>query len=85
MIYLDNSATTKPYKEVLDSFYQVSTSYFGNPSSLHQLGTEAEQLLTAAKKQAAQLLKVHPDEIVFTSGGTEGNNTALLKVLLIST
>ncbi|UFT98039.1 cysteine desulfurase [Radiobacillus kanasensis] len=77
MIYLDNSATTKPYKEVLDSFHQVSTTYFGNPSSIHQLGTEAEQLLSAAKRQAAQLLQVKEEEIVFTSGGTEGNNTAI--------
>ena len=45
MIYLDNSSTTEPYEEVLDVYKQTSSRYFGNPSSLHQLGTETEQLL----------------------------------------
>lgn len=77
MIYFDNSATTKPYKEVLDSFVKVSTDYYGNPSSLHQLGGTSEQLLSVARKQVAQLLKVKPSEILFTSGGTESNNLAV--------
>ncbi|MBY6035177.1 cysteine desulfurase [Fictibacillus nanhaiensis] len=77
MIYLDNSATTKPYKEVLDTFVTVSEKYFANPSSLHAKGGEAEHLLTQARKSIAQLLEVAPTEIVFTSGGTEGNNIAI--------
>lgn len=77
MIYLDNSATTKPYKEVLDTFLKVSEKYFANPSSLHSKGGEAENLLTAARKSIAALLDVQPSEIVFTSGGTEGNNIAI--------
>jgi cysteine desulfurase len=77
MIYLDNSATTKPYKEVLDTFLTVSEKYFANPSSLHSKGGEAENLLTAARKSIAALLDVQPSEIVFTSGGTEGNNIAI--------
>lgn len=77
MIYFDNSATTKPYKEVIDSFVKVSTDYYGNPSSLHQLGGMAEQLLSQARKQVAELLKVKPTEILFTSGGTESNNLAI--------
>jgi cysteine desulfurase len=77
MIYLDNSATTKPYKEVLDTFITVSEKYFANPSSLHSKGGEAENLLTAARKSIAYLLDVQPSEIVFTSGGTEGNNIAI--------
>jgi cysteine desulfurase len=77
MIYLDNSATTKPYKEVLDTFITVSKKYFANPSSLHSKGGEAENLLTAARKSIANLLDVTSSEIVFTSGGTEGNNIAI--------
>lgn len=77
MIYLDNSATTKPYKEVLDTFLTVSEKYFANPSSLHSKGGEAENLLTAARKSISALLDVQPSEIIFTSGGTEGNNIAI--------
>src|SRR3954453_13885912 len=77
MIYFDNSATTRPYKEVLDSFVKVSSEYFGNPSSLHGLGVQAEKLLTQARVQVANLLAVKPSEIYFTSGGTESNNLAL--------
>lgn len=77
MIYLDNSATTKPHDAVLESFHQVSSNFFANPSSIHQLGGTAEKLLLIAKRQAAEILNVAPEEIVFTSGGTEGNNTAI--------
>ena len=77
MIYFDNSATTKPYPEVIDSFIKVSTDYFGNPSSLHGLGVQSEKLLSAARKQIAELLKVKSSEIYFTSGGTESNNLAI--------
>ncbi|SNT33931.1 cysteine desulfurase [Bacillus sp. OK838] len=77
MIYFDNSATTKPYPEVIESFMKVSSDYFGNPSSLHGLGVQSEKLLSAARKQIADLLKVKSSEIYFTSGGTEGNNLAI--------
>jgi cysteine desulfurase len=77
MIYFDNSATTKPYPEVLDSFLKVSNEYYGNPSSLHGLGGRSEQLLTQARAQIANILKVNPSEIYFTSGGTESNNLAV--------
>lgn len=77
MIYLDNAATTKPYTEVLDSFVKVSSSYFGNPSSLHQLGGEAEKLITTGRKQIAELLGINESEVYFTSGGTESNNLAI--------
>jgi cysteine desulfurase len=77
MIYLDNSATTKPYKEVLDSFLKVSTDFFGNPSSLHKIGGQAEKLLQQARSQVAKLLGVKATEILFTSGGTESNNLAV--------
>jgi cysteine desulfurase len=77
MIYLDNSATTKPFPEVVDSFVTVATKYFGNPSSLHELGMKAERLLTQAREQIAAALQVKPSEIIFTSGGTEANNFAI--------
>lgn len=77
MIYLDNSATTMPFKEVITSFVKVSESYYGNPSSLHGLGGEAEKLLTQSRSNVAKLLRVLPQEIVFTSGGSEGNNLAI--------
>ncbi|WP_099158784.1 cysteine desulfurase family protein [Virgibacillus ndiopensis] len=77
MIYLDNSATTKPHPSVLKSFQQASESFFANPSSIHQLGGEAEKLLLKAKEQAAEILHVNNNEIIFTSGGTEGNNMAI--------
>ena len=77
MIYLDNSATTKPLTEVIDSFVKVSKEYFGNPSSLHGIGGQAETLLSQARTQIAQLLSVKQKEIYFTSGGTEGNNLAI--------
>ncbi|MFA1821305.1 cysteine desulfurase family protein [Virgibacillus oceani] len=82
MIYLDNSATTKPNPDVLKSFQQVSTTYFANPSSIHTLGGQVEKLFVTARQQAAELLKVNQNEIVFTSGGTEGNNMAIKGVAL---
>lgn len=77
MIYLDNSATTQPYKEVLETFVTVSEKFFGNPSSLHKIGMEAEQLMERARQQIAEYFQVKPNEIFFTSGGTEGNNLAI--------
>ncbi|WLR57608.1 cysteine desulfurase family protein [Mesobacillus subterraneus] len=77
MIYLDNSATTKPYKEVLNSFLKVSEEFFGNPSSLHKIGGQAEKLLQQARSQVGKLLNVKETEILFTSGGTESNNLAV--------
>ncbi|MBN9655376.1 cysteine desulfurase [Halobacillus sp. GSS1] len=82
MIYLDNSATTHPHDEVLESFQKVADQYFANPSSVHRFGSEAERLLDRSRKQAAQLLNVSPQEVVFTSGGTEGNNMAIKGVAL---
>ncbi|MFS0780550.1 cysteine desulfurase family protein [Bacillus sp. 1P06AnD] len=77
MIYFDNSATTLPYKEAVDSFTQSATTFFGNPSSLHGLGASAEQLMKMARKQIAGLLNVREQEVYFTSGGTEGNNISI--------
>lgn len=77
MIYFDNSATTKMAPEALETYSQVVTKIWGNPSSLHKLGDRAHGLLKASRKQVADLLGVNTDEIYFTSGGTESNNTAI--------
>ena len=77
MIYFDNSATTIPYPEVLRTYQEVATKIYGNPSSLHNLGTKASRILEASRKQIADLLGVKNTEIIFTSGGTEGDNWVL--------
>lgn len=82
MIYLDNSATTIPEPSVVASFTKVSEQFFANPSSIHHLGGEVEQLHDRAREQAASLLEVKQDEIVFTSGGTEANNIAIKGIAL---
>lgn len=82
MIYLDNSATTIPDESVVASFKKVTEQYFANPSSIHQLGGTSERLLQTAKRQAAELLQVEDEEIIFTSGGTEGNNIAIKGIAL---
>ncbi len=77
VIYLDNSATTRPYPQVIEAVKRAMDSYYGNPSSLHSLGIEAENVLKQARLVVAQALQVKPSEVFFTSGGTESNNTAL--------
>ncbi|KYG32164.1 cysteine desulfurase family protein [Alkalihalobacillus trypoxylicola] len=77
MIYFDNSATTKPHEQVLTSYTKVASDFFGNPSSLHTLGLEAENLLEKSRKLMAEEFQVKAKEIMFTSGGTEGNNLAI--------
>ncbi len=77
-VYLDNSATTRQYDEVTDMMAEIMRNSFGNPSSLHRMGLDAEKLLKAARKQLAGALGAGENEIFFTSGGTESDNTALL-------
>ena len=74
MIYFDNSATTKPYPEALETYMQVASKILGNPSSLHRLGDQATRILDASRQQIADLIGKKSDEIFFTSGGTEGGN-----------
>lgn len=74
MIYFDNSATTKPYPEVLETYMQVASKILGNPSSLHRLGDQATRILEASRSQIADLIGKKSEEIYFTSGGTEGDN-----------
>lgn len=77
-IYLDNSATTRPYPEVVQKVADVMKNTYGNPSSLHRMGIAAEKEVKAAKERIAATLRVNPGEIFFTSGGTEANNLAIL-------
>lgn len=77
VIYFDNSATTKPYDEVVRHMADVAANTYGNPSSMHTLGIEAERLVKSAREILARCLDADPREIYFTSGGTESNNTAV--------
>ncbi|MBC2009259.1 cysteine desulfurase [Listeria welshimeri] len=77
MIYFDNSATTKPNDAVLETYTKVASNYFANPSSLHRFGAKSKELLDASRKQIATMLGVLSEEIIFTSGGSEGNNLAI--------
>ena len=76
-VYLDNAATTKVRQEVVDAMIPAFTTYYGNPSSLHEFAREAEQLLDGARKDVAAIIGAKPDEIVFTGGGSESDNMAL--------
>lgn len=76
-IYLDNSATTRPFDEVIELLSRIQRDNYGNPSSLHARGIAAEKLLDEARRGIASLLRCREDEIYFTSGGTESNNLAL--------
>ncbi len=75
--YLDNSATTKMCPEAREKMLDAVDNLWGNPSSLHEKGIEAEQLLVSARRSVAKALSCDEKEIVFTSGGTEGNNLAV--------
>lgn len=76
--YLDNSATTKVYESVKDIMIKVMTEDYGNPSSLHMRGLEAEKYIKQAREDIASILKCREKEIFFTSGGTESNNMAVI-------
>ena len=78
MIYLDNSATTRVYDEVATQMVKIMTEDYGNPSSKHAKGLEAEGHIKVAKAELAKLLKVDEKEILFTSGGTASDNIALI-------
>lgn len=81
-VYLDNSATTRCSERAKDLMVKVLMEDYGNPSSLHMKGVEAENHIKEAKKKIAKTLKVDEKEILFTSGGTESNNTALIGAAL---
>ena len=78
MIYLDNAATTKMSRSVMDAMIPYMNEIYGNPSSLHSAGQRAKEALEAARERIARLLGVSPREITFTSGGSEADNQAIL-------
>ncbi|WP_338652931.1 cysteine desulfurase family protein [Sporosarcina psychrophila] len=78
MIYFDNSATTAPDEGVLTSFIEVNKRFFANPASIHLAGKEAEALLERSREQILSILGAHDGELLFTSGGTEANNLAVI-------
>ena len=77
-VYLDNSATTRCFDEVARLMHKIMCEDYGNPSSMHHKGVEAEQYLRYARETLAKILKVNEKEILFTSGGTESDNIALI-------
>ena len=76
-IYFDNAATTKPFPEVMDEVKNVAMNDYGNPSSKHMKGVEAERHIRNAKERISRILKCKEKEIIFTSGATESNNMAI--------
>ena len=77
-IYLDNSATTKICDVALEKYIEVSKNCYGNPSSLHGFGFEAEKLLNTARGQLLSALSAKDSDIIFTASGSEANNLAIL-------
>lgn len=82
MIYLDYSATTPVDERVLDSYLKVTRDYIGNANSIHTLGSKSKELLIQATNQIADILNCHPKELIFTSGASESNTTAIKGVAI---
>ena len=78
MIYLDNSATTRQYREVTEIMTEYMEESFGNPSSLYQLGVDSERAIRKARKQVEKAIGAGEGDVYFTSGGTESDNMALM-------
>src|SRR5690349_20075112 len=76
-IYLDHAATTPVAREVLDAMLPYFTEFYGNASAIHSLGAAAREAVECARESVADALNASPEEIVFTSGGTESDNAAL--------
>lgn len=77
MIYIDNSATTKQYPQVTETMTKYMEEYFGNPSSMYQLGLDSEKAVKHARKQVEDAMGAGNGTLIFTSGGTEADNTAI--------
>jgi cysteine desulfurase len=82
MIYLDHNASTPVDPEVADAMYSVLRTNFGNPSSGHDIGIRARASMEKARLQVAGLIGASPEEVLFTSGGTESNNLAIIGMAL---
>ena len=80
-IYLDHNATSRPDPEVVEEMLACLRDHYGNPSSIHAFGQEARRVLDQARARVAEALHAEPEEIIFTSGGTESDNQALCSAL----
>ena len=78
MIYLDNSATTRQFPEVTETMIKYMEEYFGNPSSLYQLGVDSEKAIKTARRRVLEAKGLGDGSVYFTSGGTDGENMAVL-------
>ncbi len=81
IVYVDNNATTKVDEKVVEEMVPCLTENYGNPSSMHDMGGNAGKILKKARKRVASIINAHPEEIIFTSCGTESNNAAILSAL----
>ena len=81
MIYLDNSATTKPCAEAVEAMTRAMTENWGNPSALYSFGIDMAKQLRTARHQVAAAMGAEPDRIFFTSGGTEADNWAIFSTV----
>lgn len=84
MIYLDNAATTKPFKEVLQNLGSWGEKYYGNPSSIYSIGQKSKDVIEKSRKLVSKTLDVSPEDIIFTSCATESNNTILKGIIDVS-
>ena len=81
VIYLDNNATTRTLPEVLSAMQPYFTDFYGNASSIHTFGGSNKHIIETARKKVANLLNANADEVIFTSGGTEGDSTAIYSAI----
>ena len=85
IIYLDNNATTKVADEVIEEMLPYHGNLYGNPSSMHTFGGQIHRRIEDARERVAELINADPEEILFTSCGTESDNTAVMSALLSNT
>ena len=81
MIYLDNAATTKVYEEAVEAMLPYFNNIYSNPSEIYAFATDARKAVNKARKQIAGVINASPEDIYFTSGGTESDNWALFGIL----
>ena len=81
MAYFDHSATTPVHKEVLDWMHEIQSKSFGNPSSTHKKGRQAKSIIEKARNQVSASIGASPNQVLFTSGGTESNNQLLYSLI----